>query len=377
MRIGIVCHRCIGGSARVAVSLARELSVRGHDIHVFARTAPFGLTDGDQGVRLHVLEAGAPRCSALDIDWSVADLEALTALIAGVELDILHYHYAVPFAAVAAAIRSRFGRAAPLIVGTLHGTDVSLFGRPRATNAGLRRALAAADALTAVSHHQASLARRLFELDRTPIVVHNFIDLERFAPRRGRPEPTRRIVHVSNLRKIKRPAAMARIFASVSRRTGAELWLVGDGEGGGVVEAILAGAGVSDRMLRFGPRLDLDAILPDADVLLVTSETESFCLAALEAAACGVPAVAPRVGGLPEVVRDGVTGLLYPPGDDRAAERALMALTVDRALHARLGAAARERATEFAVNRVVPRYEALYAGLLGEASLPRRSVAIS
>jgi N-acetyl-alpha-D-glucosaminyl L-malate synthase BshA len=377
MRIGIVCHRGIGGSARVAVSLARELSVRGHDVYVFARTAPFGLTDGDQGLRLHVLAAGAPRCSALDVNWTVADLEALTELIAGVELDVLHYHYAVPFAAVAAAIRSRFGRAAPLIVGTLHGTDVSLFGRSRATNAALRRAFAAADALTAVSRHQASLAGLLFELDRPLTVIPNFIDLERFAPRGRRPGPTPRIVHVSNLREVKRPAAMARIFASVSSRTGAELWLVGDGEGVAAVEAILAGAGVSNRMLGFGPRLDLDAILPDADVLLVTSETESFCLAALEAAACAVPAVAPRVGGLPEVVRDGVTGLLYPAGDDRAAEHALMSLIVDRPLQSRLGAAARERATKFAVDKVVPRYEALYAALLGDAFLPRRSVAVS
>ena len=111
-----------------------------------------------------------------------------------------------------------------------------------------------------------------------------------------------------------------------------------------------------------------EAILPHTDVLLMTSRSESFCLAALEAAACGVPTVAPRVGGLPELVRDGVSGLLFEDGDEDAGVDALVTLLQDDLLRARMGRAARAVATEFAATAVVPRYEALYRELLGRAA---------
>jgi N-acetyl-alpha-D-glucosaminyl L-malate synthase BshA len=355
------------------VALAGELAGRGHETHLFARAAPFALEDRDGGVRLHTLQHDAPLNPGLDVNWSDEDLVALTELIAGYELDVLHYHYAAPFAGVARAVGRRLGGAGPVIVGTLHGTDVSTYGRRPASRRALREALAAADALTAPSHNHALLAKRLFDLARPPIVVPNFIDLERFMPEPVVSRAAPRIAHVSNFRQVKRPVAMARIFAAVSQRTGAELWLVGDGDGLKSVEAILTQEGVERRVRHFGLRLDLEAILPQADVLLVTSHTESFCLAALEAAACGLPVVAPRVGGLPEVVIDGVTGLLYPRAENLAAEHALMSILGDDALRSRMGKAARARAADLANDAVVPQYVSLYADLLADADLPRRS----
>ena len=161
---------------------------------------------------------------------------------------------------------------------------------------------------------------------------------------------------------------MARIFAGVRRRADAELWLVGDGDGRAAVDKILRRAGAERDVVRFGLRFDVEAILPHADALLVTSRSESFSLAALEAAACALPVVAPRVGGLPDVVRDKVTGVLHRPGDDRAAARALVGLLADPELRARMGTAARARATELSAAAVVPRYEDLYAGLLAAGS---------
>ena len=372
MRVGLLCHRGVGGSARVALELGGGLAARGHEVHLFARTAPFGVVAS--GLQVHTLGAPPTVCPRLDVDWSGEDLDALAELVAGVELDVLHFHYAVPFASVAQAVRRRLGPAAPVIVGTLHGTDVSGFGRRPATRRALAGLLGATDALTAVSHSHALLATRLFGLPYPPVVVPNFICLERFAPVRCERSARPRIGHVSNLRAVKRPAAMARIFAELRRRRDSELWLIGDGEGSHVVDAILARAGVTQDIVRYGVRLDPEAILPNSDILLVTSRTESFCLAALEAAACGVPVVAPRVGGLPEVVRDRVTGLLHPPGDDRAAVRALERLLDDHELRLRMGTAARERATELSALAIVPRYERLYDALLartGAEGLPR------
>ena len=354
----MLCHRGVGGSARVAVELATALATRGHVPYVFARSPPFGLVDGAGGVGMRTLDAGDGLSPRLDGDWSAADLDALAELIAGVELDVLHYHYAFPFAAVADAVRTRLGAAAPAIVGTLHGTDVSHCPRGRA--AALAPLLARADVLTAVSHSLASAASELFGLARAPVVVSNFIDLQRFRPGVRGAGARRRIAHVSNLRPVKQPGAMARIYAATRRRVDAELWLVGGGDGMATVDTILNAAGVTNGVVRFGLRTDLEAILPQADVLLMTSCTESFCLAALEAAACGVPTVAPRVGGLPELVRDGCSGVLFEPGDEDGAAGELVALLHDDLRRARMGKAARAVAVELAATAVVPRYETLY-----------------
>jgi glycosyltransferase involved in cell wall biosynthesis len=93
---------------------------------------------------------------------------------------------------------------------------------------------------------------------------------------------------------------------------------------------------------------------------------ESFGLAALEAMACGVPAVASRVGGLPEVVTDGVDGYLVPVDDTQAVAEAALRLLEDAELHARVAAAARRTAeTRFTTTEIIPQYEQLYREIAG------------
>lgn len=366
LRIGLICHRGVGGSARVAVELAGQLAMRGHEVHLFARSRPFGLPLQSR-VTVHVLEACTRACPRLDTDWDEASVGRLVELIAAVPLDVLHFHYALPFARVAATVRARLGRAAPAVIGTLHGTDVSVHARRPPVAASLRADLAAADHITAVSRDHAELAQILLDLPVAPAVVPNGIDLARFVPVAPSGPRRPRVAHVSNLRAVKRPEAMAEIFARVRQDVDAELWLVGDGEGLPGIRATLAAAGHAADLVTFGLRDDLEQILPHTDVLLVTSRTESFCLVALEAAACGIPVVAPRVGGLPEVVRDGVTGLLHEPGDDEAAAALLRGLLTDDVQRGRLGAAAVARAVELSHEAVIPTWETLYRDV---ASLP-------
>lgn len=375
LQIGLMCHRGVGGSARVAVDLGNALASRGHAVHVFARTHPLGgFADFSPGLSFHPLKEGdgyAPASADLDANWSPADLAALAERVVSVArspgLDVLHFHYAVPFASVAGEIRRRLGKAAPPLVGTLHGTDVSQHGR---SDPELGPALATVDALTTVSQSHRTLAMRTFRLREPPELIPNFVDTARFRPASAEWSNGRRarIIHVSNFRTVKDPEAVARVFAQVRQRMDSELWLVGDGDGMPAVRAILRTVGLSRDVRFFGLNGVVEELLPRTDLLLLTSRTESFSLAALEAAACGVPVVGPRVGGLPEVVADGETGVLYHPGDESAAAAAVLRLLADDQHLDRMRRRSVQRARAFSSETMVPRYERLYRRVLDGAN---------
>jgi N-acetyl-alpha-D-glucosaminyl L-malate synthase BshA len=290
---------------------------------------------------------------------ALADRVAAVAATDG--LDVLHVHHAVPFARVAAEARRRLDGRSPRLLATLHGTDVSLQAGP-----DLARWLGWFDALTTVSRSHARLSAQTLDLASEPVIIPNFVDVARFRPLGRLSTNGHRpvVIHVSNFRAVKDPRTVADVFARVRREVEAELWLVGDGEEMGAVRDRLAEASLERDVRRFGLRRDVEALVPRADVLLVTSRTESFCLAALEAAACGIPVVGPRVGGLPEVVADGQTGDLFESGDAASAARLVVRLLRDRGRRAAMGAAAVRRARRFREDVVVPRYEALYRHVL-------------
>lgn len=369
LRVGLVCHHGVGGSVQIAVGLAAELALRGHEVHLFARSAPLGLSRPPPGVTLHVLHDVAEPGGAdgvttgLDLDWPADELAHLVARICSVAravgLDVLHFHYAVPFAEVLYAVRRRLGTAKPALVGTLHGTDVSMLGPDSVDRRALGTVLTELDALTTVSHDHAALATTVFGPAVRPGVIPDFVDLTRFRPpRRGRNAGRSRLIHVSNFRAVKQPESMARIADAVMARTDAELWLVGDGETMPAVAAILVERAAEGRVRRFGVRLDVEQVVPHADLLLVTSSAESFCLVALEAMASGVAVAAPRVGGLPELIEHDVSGLLFD--DEAEAARLVCHYLADPAQRRRLRTGGLARARDLAATAVVPLYEQLY-----------------
>jgi L-malate glycosyltransferase len=375
VRVGLLCHRGVGGSARIAVDLGNALAARGHTVHLFARTLPLGIETFARGVTFHPLREGdghAPATPSLDEDWTDSDLNTLVQRVVGVArsagLDVLHFHYAVPFARIAAEAVRRLGTGAPRLVGTLHGTDVSVHGRSP-DGPSVARALAHADRLTTVSRSHVRLAMGTFSLPRPPDLIPNFVDVERFRPSNGHghhPARPYRIVHVSNFRPVKDPASVVRVFSRIRRDLDAELWLVGDGEAMPAVRSAVRQAGVGHHVRFFGLHPAVERVLPHADLLLLTSRSESFCLAALEAAACAVPSVAPRIGGLPEVVIHGETGWLFRATEEAEAARAVFGLLREPDVHARMRTAAVRQARRFSSEAMVPRYERVYRRLLDE-----------
>lgn len=372
MRIGMMCHASFGGSARIGIELAIALAGRGHRVHLFTRTTPLGGWDRSNGVVLHTLlpdAADTLHPATLHTHWSEGDLQRYTEnilqVIADEGLDVLHFHYAVPFAYVAQNVRRCLGDDAPRLIGTLHGTDVSHCGKDPEVGPKLAAALGCNDVLTTVSHSHARLAASVFDLPSRPSVVSNFIDLARFKPCPETPpfsnlKRPRRIVHVSNFRPVKDAPSVARIFLGIRERLEAELWLVGSGEDLPAVRELLDRSDYASDVCYAGLQRDVTPFLRGADLLLSTSLYESFCLVALEAMACGVPVLATRVGGVPEVVAQGRTGLLFPLGNNAEAIDLAVDLLTDPARHEAMRQAAIRRASGFGVEQGVRAYEALY-----------------
>jgi N-acetyl-alpha-D-glucosaminyl L-malate synthase BshA len=166
---------------------------------------------------------------------------------------------------------------------------------------------------------------------------------------------------VSNFRPVKRAVKAVEVLARVAKERPAVLLMVGDGPDRAACEERARELGVRDRVRFVGAQAEVEALLPLADLFLLPSEYETFGLAALEAMACGTPAVAFAAGGLPEVIRDGVDGVLVTPHDDEEMGRVVLALLADAPRRATMSRAAREGAVaRFGLDRVVPVYEDLY-----------------
>jgi N-acetyl-alpha-D-glucosaminyl L-malate synthase BshA len=379
MRIAMICHSSLGGSTRIALELSLELVRRGHNVHLFTRTTPLIYHDTNNGVTLHRIIADHDdrvHPSALCTDWPDHEyqtfLSYLLRWISEEGFDILHFHYAIPFAFLAQDIKRHLGKRSPLLIGTLHGTDVAIYGRDPVKGPPLARALLAMDGLTTVSRCHACLSTDVLGLPFCPEVIPNFVDLSVFHPPATLKEDTRRIriTHVSNFRPIKDLESVANIFLGIRERMDAELWLIGDGEEMEKTKSLFKRKGIEKDILFWGLKRNVASLIAQSDLLLMPSLYESFCLAALEAMACGVPVVASNVGGLPEVVVNEKTGILFPLGDHSSAVELSINLLSDQRKYKAMKEAAVIHALEFDQKKIVPLYEDYYKRVLSTLRLP-------
>jgi L-malate glycosyltransferase len=382
MRIGITCYPTYGGSGVVATELGIELAALGHEIHFISYSQPFRLSGRDDGIFYHeVPVSNYPLFEFPPYDLALASRMAEVAEY--YSLDLLHVHYAIPHSVSALLARQMLaarGRRLPFVT-TLHGTDITLVGLDRSYLPITRYAIQESDGVTAISNYLREKTLVDFEITRPIETITNFVNCDVYKPVEDQLQKEKRcehyrfarpgeaiLMHLSNFRPVKRVPDAVKIFARVVRERPAQLVLIGDGPERSVAEWLAHDLGIQGRVHFLGKQERVNELLPLADLLLMPSDMESFGLAALEAMACKVPSIATRVGGVPELIDDGVTGLLYPVGDvDAMAAGALSLLNDPARMQAMRDAARKEAQKRFCANLVVPRYVRFYEQVLGQA----------
>ena len=376
MRIGISCYATFGGSGVVATEVGKALAARGHEVHILSPALPPRLVGFEDRICFHEVTA-SPYPLFEGSPFSIA-LGSKMADVAGhYGLEIMHAHYAIPHAS--AALLARMALEGKLkVITTLHGTDITVVGSDPSYLPMVKLAIRESDGVTAVSRYLKEETIRSFGVGESIEVIPNFVRPPEESEPRCRqwlaPKDSAVLVHISNFRPVKRVMDVIKVFERVRRQIPARLIMVGDGPDRAEAETYCREQGISGEVRFTGKQLDVGAVLACADLFLLPSATESFGLAALEAMAYGVPVVAAAVGGVPEVIREGVDGFLRSMGDvDGMAEAALRVLR-DPATHKRMGESARKHALgDFAEDPVVDQYEALYEKVLNGT---KRSVAV-
>lgn len=313
--------------------------------------------------------------SSIDVNGGTALLSRLRrfwrrrAIVRELRPDIVHQH-SVP----ATPGNATFWRMPRLVVSSW-GTDV-MASRGRLPLAAVwqRFLLAQAARITATSQFLAAETTRLAPRDADISIIPFGVDCETFSPERHgrlRPEDSVTIGFVKHLEPKYGPEQLLRAFGRISKRhRDTRLLMVGSGSLRSRLERLAEELGVSSRVRFLGavPHREVPFVLAGLSVFVMPSVSqESFGVAAVEASAMEVPVVATRVGGVPEVVLDGETGLLVPPNDVNALEGAIERLIEDRKMREELG----RRGRKWVVSRYtwegsVSAMQELYSGVRGK-----------
>jgi L-malate glycosyltransferase len=366
MKIGITCYPSIGGSGILATALGEELAQRGHEIHFISYEYPFRLTPDLPRVFFHPVTVNGYGLFKYP-DYTLPLSVKMAEVARQHQLDVLHVHYAMPHATAAILARAMLPVEHPLrVITTLHGTDTTLLGQDPAYAPALHHALKNSHAVTTVSTFLKNETRRTLQFDGPMEVIHNF-----FKPRpatRSRAEIRHELglrdevllFHASNLRPLKRIDLLLETVARIHPRDSFKLLILA-GDDFAPFAGEVRRLQLADRIIVREKVANLEDYLPAADLGLFTSDAESFCLSILEGMCFGCPAVARRVGGIPEVVADGVTGQLVDSDHPDVLAQAVEQLIAHPETRLAFGQASQARAAElFSAETIVPQYEQLY-----------------
>ena len=271
---------------------------------------------------------------------------------------------------MAKQILKKEGKTIPVIT-TLHGTDITLVGRDKTYAPVVTFSINESDAITAVSQNLRDETFKHFKIEKEIEVIVNFVDVSRFSRKPIdafkkviAPNGERILLHASNFRKIKRVQDVVKIFAAVNKELPSKLLFVGDGPERSTAEDLAKELNVFDEIRFVGKQEQMEDILAIGDLFLLTSDYESFGLAALEAMAAGVPVVSTNAGGLGEINIPGETGYMSDVGDIASMSQQALSILKDDATLNRFKENAAAHAKKFDIKNIIPIYEKLYERFL-------------
>jgi N-acetyl-alpha-D-glucosaminyl L-malate synthase BshA len=371
LKIGITCYPSVGGSGILASALGEELARRGDEVHFIAYERPFRLPAEAPRLFFHPVVINDYELFKYP-DYTLPLSVKMAEVTRDYKLDVLHVHYAVPHATAAILARDMLPLGLqPRLVTTLHGTDTTLLGRDPGFAPAIRHALAISDAVTTVSEYLRRETQQILGVTRPIDVIYNFFEPR--PPRRSREETRRELglrdeamlLHASNLRSPKRIDLLLETVARLRPRGAFKLVILA-GASFAPFESEVRRLGLQDHVIVRDKVNHIEDYLQAADLGLFTSELETFGLSILEAMTFACPSLAWRVGGIPEVIEHGVSGILVPFGDIPALAASVENLVADPTRRHEMGLAAQRRARElFSADVIVPRYQSLYHRVCG------------
>jgi len=368
MNIAILSYHRIGGSGIVAYEIGRAMAEeRGHNVHFIGLEPPFRLGDSyNEKIQFH--KVWLKEYPVFDFQpYALALASQLADIVLRFEIDVIHSHYALPHAVSALLAKDISGRDVKCVT-TLHGTDITVVGAHPTMMNITKFAINRSDAVTAVSNSLVRDSENKLGIESGKIkCIHNFINTEFFNPALktniGKEMEKRIIMHVSNLRPVKSPGDVIRIFHKMELEMPdqLELWIVGEGPLQHEMISLTEDLNIRNKVRFIGVCSNLGGLIASSDLMVLPSREESFGLVALEAMACGVPVLASRVGGLPEVIEDGVSGFLFEHGNvDEASGKGLRILKDKNYYDEVVKEGLRIANEKFSMKKIVSQYEEIY-----------------
>ncbi|HOJ89539.1 MAG TPA: N-acetyl-alpha-D-glucosaminyl L-malate synthase BshA [Saprospiraceae bacterium] len=363
-KVGIVCYPTYGGSGVVATELGMSLAKLGFEIHFISYRRPARLGIFQSNVFYHEVPSFEyPLFEFKPFDTALAS--KIVEVCLSENIQILHVHYAIPHATIAFLVREilKTKNIYLPIITTLHGTDITLVGVDPSFYPVVEFSINQSDGVTAVSEALAAQTYLTFDIKNKIKVIPNFIDFDRFY--RKREEGLRRsfakdeekiLIHISNFRKVKRIDDILKVFAIVKSKIPSKLLLVGDGPERVALTIMAKELNIERDVIFTGKQDSVEDLLAVSDCFLLTSDHESFGLAALEAMACEVPVVSTNAGGLREVNEDGFSGFTCNVGDIQALSDAVLKIILDQETLNQFKKNAKVQAQKFDIKIVLKEY---------------------
>lgn len=368
MKIGILCYPTYGGSGIVATELGMSLAKKGYEVHFISNNLPARLDITNPNIFFHKVNVQTYPLFEYQ-PYGIALSSMIYRVVKLYKLDILHAHYAIPYAYDAFTAKQMLkeeGMDIPLVT-TLHGTDITLVGQHPSYKHAVEFSINQSDTITSVSESLKRDTLQFFNIKKEVKVITNFIDNSEFGDCMGcerhqfAKEDEKILIHVSNLRPVKRVGDVLQVFKTVQKQIKSKLIIIGEGpDTEKITEFLEENPDLIDKIRLLGKVDNLYRILQLSDVFLLPSEQESFGLAALEAMAAHTPVVSSNAGGISEVNVQGVTGYLAETGNVEAMANYTIKLLGNEELLLKMKEEAKKQAVKFDIANIIPIYEEMY-----------------